>query len=118
MLCRTPGNNQSTRGMRTLKINVHNARIKSFKFSLYYLEKNRVVEHNADETTFGVFRMLAEGMDESDLDRYHIWPQMNSYNLLKKSLAVETPYKFRDHYTLLQSLLRVPGLVTVGTWAL
>lgn len=110
MFCRTPGNNQSTRGMRTLRLNITDRRIKSFRFCLYYLEKNRMVEHNSDETTFGIFRMLSEGMEEVDLTKYHIWQDTRQYNLIKKSLLVETPYKFRDHFSLFQTLLTVVSL--------
>jgi myosin heavy subunit len=105
---RTGKNNSSTRAGKLFKFFIEKDRAKGFHLKMPFLEKNRVVAHNTGETTFHIFRMLAEGMSAEEKIRYQIEPS-GDYLLLKKSMEVESTYKYAQQFDMFRK-----GLDSIG----
>lgn len=104
---KTEKNNNSTRASRHLRLFFLHKKIVGFRFTNFYLEKNRLVFCSKGESIFHVFRMMAEGLSPEERSKYGLEGSLMDYRLIRDACKEETNYKYAKKYQVLKHAFKV-----------
>lgn len=94
----TEKNLNSTRATVLLKLFIESNRIVGFRFQYYFLEKNRVVNHNKGESVFHALLFIARELPGDLKAKHHIAEDLSEYAILKNSLDVKSKHNNSKRY--------------------